>query len=149
MSDYRRPNWLVRKIGNPVVQFIIGRLGIPIRGGALLTIPGRSTGSLHSVPMYPLTVDGKRYLVAPRGQTAWVRNLRAAGAGELRLGRERERIVATEVANVDKPPILRAYLDRWHPETGALFGVPKSATLEQLAAISASHPVFHIETTSG
>jgi hypothetical protein len=53
--------------------------------------------------------------------------------------------VATEVADAEKPPILRAYLDRWYMEAGAEFGVPKAATLDDLAAIAPRHPVFRIE----
>ena len=82
---------------------------------------GRKTGEWRAVPVNLLTFEGRRYLVAPRGQTQWVRNLRVAGAGELRVGRRKEAFRATELADADKPPILRAYLKRWKAEVGVFF----------------------------
>lgn len=146
MSDYRRAPWLYRKTVNPLMQFIYGRLGIRLRGGEVLTVRGRTTGKPYSAPIYPLTYNGQRYLVAPRGQTDWAKNLRVVKEGELSSGRHRERFVATEVPDAEKPPILRAYLDRWYLEAGAEFGVPKTATLEDLATVAPRHPVFRIET---
>lgn len=148
MSDYQPAPWIFRKVFNPVVKLIVGPLGVRLRGGELLTVVGRKSGKPHSVPVNPLVVNGKRYLVAPRGKTSWVQNLRAAGTGELQSGRRRERFTATEVADAEKPPILRAYLDRWYPETGAVFGVPRTASLDDLAAIAGRHPVFQIEPVS-
>jgi deazaflavin-dependent oxidoreductase (nitroreductase family) len=145
MSDFHQAPWFLRRIVNPLFGFVVGPLGIRLRGGEELTVVGRRTGQPHSVPVFPMTFDGRRYLVAPRGQTAWARNLRAAGTGELRSGRNRQRFVATEVVDAEKPPILRAYLDRWYMEAGAEFGVPKAATLDDLAAIAPRHPVFRIE----
>ena len=92
----------------------------------------------------PLALNGQRYLVAPRGETEWVRNLRAAGEGELRLGRDVERFRATEVADAAKPPILRAYLEQWKSEAGAFFGVPANPSDADLARIAPEHPVFAI-----
>jgi hypothetical protein len=93
-----------------------------------------------------LTHEGQRYLVAPRGHTQWVRNLRVAGAGELRLGRRTEPFRATEVADEDKPAVLRAYLKRWKAEVGAFFGgVGAESSEEDLRRIGREHPVFHID----
>lgn len=96
--------------------------------------------------MNPLPLDGRRYLVAPRGTTAWVRNLRVAGEGELRLGRRVDAFVATEVVDDDKIPVLRAYLDKWAWEVGAFFeGVDAGSTDEQLTAIAPGFPVFVLD----
>jgi len=97
------------------------RSGISIWGSRVLYVRGRATGQLRSNPVNVLAVDGRRYLVAPRGHTQWVRNLRAAGEGELRVGRRTERFTAVELADADKPPILRAYLRRWKFEVGTFF----------------------------
>ncbi|MFT2604213.1 hypothetical protein ACMWQW_30570, partial [Escherichia coli] len=79
-------------------------------------------------PVNPLRVAGERYLVAPRGTTQWVRNLRAAGGGELRAGRAIEVFRAEEVSDAEKPPILRAYLVAWAWEVGRFFeGVDKNS----------------------
>ena len=95
--------------------------------------------------MNPLTLNGERYLVAPRGETQWVRNMRAAGGGELRVGRRAERFTATEIADTDKPPVLRAYLKRWKFEIGMFFqGVGPDAADAKLLEIAPGYPVFRV-----
>jgi hypothetical protein len=75
-----------------------------------------------------------------------VRNLRVAGQGELRVGKRVERFRATEIADADKPVILRAYLKRWKAEVGVFFGgVGADAPDEALRGIAPNHPVFRIE----
>ena len=87
--------------------------------------------------MNPLTVDGTRYLVAPRGNAQWVRNLRVIGTGELRVGRRAEPFSATEVNDDDKPAILREYLKHWKWEVGVFFdGVDAKAPTEKLREIA-------------
>ncbi|MEZ5269598.1 MAG: hypothetical protein R2789_13875 [Microthrixaceae bacterium] len=93
----------------------------------------------------PLQLDGERYLVAPRGTTQWVKNIRAAGGGRLRKGRRTEDFSVVEVPDRDKTPILRAYLDKWGFEVGKFFeGVTKDATDTELEAIAPGFPVFRI-----
>lgn len=93
-----------------------------------------------------LTLDGARYLVAPRGVTQWVRNLRAAGGGELALGRAVERFRAVELADDQKIDILRSYLRRWKFEVGAFFdGVGPDSPEEDFRRIAPHHPVFRID----
>jgi hypothetical protein len=97
----------------------------------------------------PLSLDGKRYLVSPRGQTQWVRNMRAAGGGELRVGRRMERFTAVELSDDVKPPLLREYLRRWKFEVGMFFeGVGPDAPDEKLLEIAPGYPVFQITTRS-
>jgi len=130
---------------NGVVGFFT-RLGLPVARSRVLAVRGRSSGQWRTTPVNPLRVAGERYLVAPRGQTQWVRNLRAAGAGELRKGRRAEAFTATEVADADKVPILRAYLKAWAWEVGRFFeGVDASSPDERLAEIAPGFPVFLIE----
>ena len=125
---------------------LVGRLaslGVSILGTRLLAVRGRKSGEWRTNPVNLLTVDGRRYLVAPRGETQWVRNLRIAGAGELRLGRRVEVFTPTELADADKPHILRAYLKRWKFEVGVFFdGVDHTATDEELLRIAPGYPVF-------
>ena len=123
---------------------MIGRLGKSPAGAHLLDVRGRKSGKVQTVPVNPLTFGGNRYLVAPRGETQWVRNFRADGEGVLRVGTQSEPIVGREIEDADKPEILRAYLDRWYGQVGSQFGVPKDASLEQLAGIAGSHPVFQV-----
>jgi deazaflavin-dependent oxidoreductase (nitroreductase family) len=121
------------------------RLGISVWGSRVLAIRGRTSGEWRTTPVNLLTFEGERYLVAPRGQTQWVRNLRVAGGGELRVGRRVERFTATEIADADKPPVLRAYLKRWKFEIGTFFkGVGPDAPDARLLEIAPGYPVFRI-----
>jgi len=123
-------------------------MGISVYGSRVLYVRGRASGEWRTTPVNPLTLrDGTRYLVAPRGTTQWVRNLRATGYnGELHVGRRIEPFVATEIADDDKPAILRAYLRRWKFEVGVFFdGVDAKAPEEKLREIAPGYPVFRIE----
>ena len=123
------------------------KLGISVWGSRVLYVRGRSSGEWRSTPVNLLTFDGERYLVAPRGTTQWVRNLRAAGGhGELHLGRRVEPFSATELGDDAKPDVLRAYLKRWKMEIGVFFnGVGPDASDEKLREIAPGYPVFLIE----
>jgi deazaflavin-dependent oxidoreductase (nitroreductase family) len=123
------------------------RMGISVYGSRVLYVRGRKSGEWRSTPVNPLPLhDGTRYLVAPRGNTQWVRNLRATGTGELRIGRRTEPFRATEIADDDKPAILRAYLKRWKWEVGVFFdGVDAKAPEEKLREIAPGYPIFRIE----
>lgn len=123
------------------------RLGISVAGSRLLAVRGRKSGEWRTTMVNVLTAaDGARYLVAPRGHTQWVRNLRASGTGELRLGRRVETFSAAEVADADKIPVLREYLKRWGWEVGRFFeGVTKDSTDDELAAIAPGFPVFALD----
>ena len=122
------------------------RLGVSVRGSRELRVRGRTSGEWRKNPVNLLHHEGARYLVAPRGRTQWVRNLRAAGTGELRVGRRVEAFRGVEVADADKVDILRDYLRHWKMETGVFFdGVGPDATDDELAAIAPGHPVFRVE----
>lgn len=124
------------------------RLGIPLAGSRVLAVRGRSSGEWRTTPVNPLRVAGHRYLVAPRGVTQWVRNLRASGGGELRHGRRVEVFTAAEVPDDEKTPILRAYLKAWAWEVGRFFeGVDAASSDEKLREIAPGFPVFRITTS--
>lgn len=128
------------------VANLLPKFGISVAGSRLLAVRGRKSGEWRTTMVNLLnTEDGARYLVAPRGHTQWVRNLRVAGSGELRLGRKVEPFTATELPDADKIPVLREYLNRWGWEVGRFFeGVTKHATDAELAAIAPGFPVFKI-----
>lgn len=130
---------------NAAIAWVIGRLGLSPAGAQLLEVRGRRTGKTHAVPVNPLEFDGNRYLFSGRGESQWVKNFRAADEATLRVGDRSERIVLVrELADEEKPQIIRAYLDRWYWEVRSFIGVPKDASLDQLAAIAPQHPVFEI-----
>lgn len=148
MSEhYREPGWFTRNVFNRAVAGLT-RAGVSVMGSRELRVRGRTSGEWRSTPVNLLTVDGTDYLVAARGVTQWVRNLRAAGDGELRVGSRTTVFRATEIGGDDAVPVLRAYLKRWAWEVGAFFdGVGASSTDEQLAAAAADHPVFRLAHT--
>lgn len=145
MAGYRRPGWFTKSVVNGVVAGLT-RLGVSVWGSRVLRVKGRTSGRWRSTPVNLLSHDGGRYLVAPRGDTQWVRNLRAATEGELLLGRHAEAFRAVELADEDKPPVLRAYLRRWNAEVGVFFGgVSASSSDADLERIAPAHPVFRIQ----
>src|SRR6201995_5648365 len=116
---YDEPNGAARA-ANALIRGL-AELGISIAGTRALRVRGRKTGKFRGVVVNVLTVDGVDYLVSPRGTTQWVRNVRAAGGGELRLGRKVTPFVIHEVADQDKVHVLRPYLELWKAETGVFF----------------------------
>ncbi|GAA3501686.1 nitroreductase family deazaflavin-dependent oxidoreductase [Streptomyces prasinosporus] len=143
-THVKKPGWFTVHVLNRLVARLTRR-GLSIRGSRVLAVRGRRSGQWRTTPVNPLTVDGERYLVAPRGHVQWTHNVRAAGGGELHLGKDVEVFTATEVADDDKPPLLRAYLQRWRAEVGAFFdGVGPDSSDEELRRVSPDHPVFRI-----
>lgn len=127
---YLRPPLFVRRVFNPIAM----RFGIS--GTEALTVAGRSTGVAHRVPVIPVEVDGARYLVSPRGETDWARNLRAAGVCHLGRHGNEQPWRATEVPVTDRAPIIAAYR--------AVAGRAVRSFFDQLPDV-ADHPVFRLE----
>ena len=145
MADrYQRPGWFTKHVFNPAVA-LLTRAGVSVAGSRVLEVPGRKSGEPRRTPVNLLTLDGTRYLVAARGHTQWVRNLRASREGRLLVGRRSEVFTAEEVGDDDKPAILRPYLKRWKWEVGAFFGgVGPDSSDEELRRIAPDHPVFRL-----
>lgn len=147
-EHYKEPGWFTRNIFNRTVA-LATRLGLSVWGSRILQVRGRKTGEIRETPVNLLTHDGLTYLVAPRGNTQWVRNLRVAGQGAVRLGRHIEPFSAQELPDETKPEILRPYLRRWKMEVGVFFdGVDANSTDQELLRIAPDHPVFLITTGS-
>ncbi|QKW05222.1 nitroreductase family deazaflavin-dependent oxidoreductase [Streptomyces sp. NA04227] len=123
----------------------LARRGLSLQGSAELSVRGRKSGQPQRLPVNPLPFRGEEYLVSARGTSQWVRNMRAAGGGELRLGRRVREFTATEVPDAEKPEILRVYLKRWGWEVGEFFrGVTAESSDATLLAAAPDHPVFRI-----
>jgi deazaflavin-dependent oxidoreductase (nitroreductase family) len=147
MPHYRKPTSF-DKIFNSTVAGLT-RLGLSVWGSRVLRVRGRKSGLWRTTPVNVLTLDDRRYLVAPRGETEWVRNFRVAGEGELVVGRRVERFSAEELRDDDKVEVLRAYLRRWKFEVGRFFdGVSAASPDDDLRRIAPEHPVFRITTSS-
>jgi deazaflavin-dependent oxidoreductase (nitroreductase family) len=143
-TRYIAPNSLTRRLANPLVKGIV-KLGFTPLGASILEVKGRTSGQWRAVPVNVITMNGHRYLVAPRGHTQWVRNIRVSGEGRLRTGRRRETIAVAELTHGDKGPILRAYLDRFGWEVAQFFeGLTVSASDAELEAVAPGFPVFQL-----
>ncbi len=139
-QTYEKPGAITNFFGRLLMA--INRLGLAPAGAQTLAVRGRKSGEIRTNPVNPFEIDGRTYLLAPRGTTQWARNLRAAGEGELRVGKKARRFRAEEVADAEKLPLLRVYLDRWAWEAKGFLGVEKDATDEQLLEIAPQHPAF-------
>ena len=143
-TRYHAPGWFTRNIFNRAVRRL-ARLGISVWGSRELRVRGRKSGQLRTTPVNVVTVDDVRYLVAPRGITEWVRNIRVASVAELRVGRRVEGIRVVELDDAAKEPVLRAYLKRWKFEVGMFFeGIDADSPAADIAAIAPGFPVFRI-----
>jgi hypothetical protein len=148
-ARYRRPNWIERRIVNPILTYVVKHFGRAVRGACVLSVQGRRTGRPREVVVFVLGLYGDRFLVAPRGETEWVRNLRCARTATLRRGARQEIVRAAEVADDAKPPILRAYLRRWRRIAGHYFDVVgPDVRPDELRRIAPNHPVFRLSHRS-
>ena len=142
-TRYLRPGPIMRALHfDDIVAFLVKR-GVNVWGSRILSVRGRKSGEMRSTPVNLLVFEGASYLIAPRGHTQWVRNLRVSGEGELRVGKVVQKFTAVELDNAAKPPLLRAYLKRWAFETGAFFdGLTAKSSDEELLAGGPKHPAF-------
>ncbi|MCZ2108121.1 MAG: nitroreductase/quinone reductase family protein [Dehalococcoidia bacterium] len=143
VTYYSKPNWAMKHVLNPAIE-LVTKSGLSLRGSRVLAVQGRKSGKWYTTPVNLLEFEGGRYLVAPRGETGWVKNIRSSKTGIVRLGRKSEPIAVEEVADDQKLPVLREYLRRWSAETAGMFGLSKKPSDEQIAAIVSRHPVFRI-----
>jgi hypothetical protein len=144
-DHYKEPDWFTRHVFNKAVGGLT-RLGISVLGSRVLEHRGRTSGDLHHTPVNLLSLEGAEYLVAARGNTQWVRNVRHSGGHlVLILGRRRRICQVSELDPADAVPVLRAYLRRWKFEVGMFFdGITPDASEEEWAAVAPRHPVFVI-----
>lgn len=142
MAKYQKPSPLVAKVGNRGIEFLVRKLGLSPSGVGVLSVRGRRSGKERSVPVCPMPYEGSHYLVSPRGNTEWSRNLRTAGSGKIHVGKKTEDISVEEVPDDEKVALIREYLRRWAAASARHFGVKKDASDEELARIAPNHPVF-------
>jgi deazaflavin-dependent oxidoreductase (nitroreductase family) len=141
-SQFTKPNAIDRFI-NRVFGFLV-KIGLGLPHNFLLEVRGRKSGRAYSTPVNVLVRNGKRYLVAPRGYTQWVRNVIASGEAVLARGAKRERIYLEMIADNDKPEILKAYLDRYKLTVQRYFPIPAGSPLEAFQPLISQYPVFEV-----
>jgi F420H(2)-dependent quinone reductase len=142
-AQFQPPGTAEQLFGRALVLLI--RIGI-VRGHFyVLEVRGRRSGRIISLPVDPLDLDGRRYLVCARGQSQWVRNAQAAGEVALVGAMQRRRYSAREVPPEKRPPILKAYLDRYAVEVQRFFPVPKASPAEAFTELAPRYPVFELQ----
>ena len=146
---YRKPGFFTQNVFNKTVA-LLNRMGFSLLGSRVLEVKGRKSGLPRQTPVNLLSLDGRQYLVSPRGESEWVRNVRADGGRlDLLLGSKRTSYLGRELAGDEKVAVLRAYLKRWKAEVGVFFdGVGPDSTDEQISAAAPKHPAFQLEPRS-
>ena len=142
MTTFREPNALER-ILNRAFGVLVGA-GLGLRHNYLVRVRGRKTGRVYSTPVNVLELDGKRWLIAPRGRTQWVRNAEAGGEVTLKRGSSRQRCRIRPVPNAEKPALLSAYLDRFRLTVQRYFPCPAGAGPGAFADLADRYPVFEL-----
>ena len=139
---YARPGTIERRFGRALVALI--RIGL-VRGHFwVLEVRGRRSGRTITLPVDPLDLDGRRYLVCARGESDWVRNARAAGEVVLARAMRRQRYTVRELPAQERPPVLKAYLDRFATEVQRFFPIPKGSPPSAFVDLAAGYPVFEL-----
>jgi hypothetical protein len=143
---YIKPDRFTNRVFNPFMAWLVRR-GVRVAGAAILEVRGRVSGEPRTTPVNPLPLDGERYLLAPRGETEWVRNIRVSGTGALLTRGGREEFTITEIPDAEKLPIIRRYLKVWGWEVGAFFeGLSAKSSDAEVMAVASGFPVFRIGT---
>ena len=140
-TRYEEPN-RVAQAANTVIRWL-AELGISIAGTRAMRVRGRKSGKQRGVVINLLTVDGVDYLVSPRGNTQWARNVRAAGVVEVGPRWRSELARVSEVEDAANPEVLRRYRARWYWQVkGYVGGLTPNSTDEQMLAAAPTIPVF-------
>ena len=141
-QDFRAPS-VIERTFNRTYGFLVG-IGLGFSYNYLLQVRGRKSGKLYSTPIDLLELDGKRYLVAPRGRTQWVRNAEAAGQVTLKKGRQSHSFRLRPLEGPEKIRALQAYLDRYRREVQRYFPVPAGSPAESFTNIAQNYPAFEL-----
>ncbi len=139
---FREPT-STEKFINRAMGFLVG-LGLAPSHMQLLEVRGRKSGKLFRTPVDLLQLEGKRYLVAPRGRTQWVRNAEVAGEITLKRGSSRKTFRLRALSDVEKLPVLKAYLDNFRKEVQRYFAVRAGSLPEAFAEAASSYPAFEL-----
>lgn len=140
--SFQRPSLGERLLKRAVGALV--RLGIGLPHMRVLEVRGRKSGTIYSLPVDLLVEEGKQYLVAPRGYTQWVRNAEVKGEVTLRRGSQAKQYRLRALSDAQKPPILKAYLDRFRREVQRFFPVPAGSSSEAFIPIVQRYPAFEL-----
>src|SRR5262245_29445648 len=141
-GQFTKPS-AIERFFNRAFGFLV-KIDLGFPHSFLLEVRGRKSGRVYSTPVYLLERNGKRYLVAPRGYTQWVRNVMASGEAVLAQGSKREMVQMEMIADNEKPEILKAYLDRFKSTVQRYFPIQAGSPLEAFQPLISQYPVFEV-----
>jgi hypothetical protein len=141
--SYLRPGAVERIFGRILVSLV--RIGLVCGHFYVLEVRGRQSGRTISLPVDPMDLDGRQYLVCARGNANWVRNARAAGEVVLVRALRRRHYAVSELIPGMRPPVLKAYLDRYPSEVQRFFPIPKGSPVEAFVDFASRYPVFELQ----
>jgi deazaflavin-dependent oxidoreductase (nitroreductase family) len=142
LPSFRQPTAIERAF-NKAFGFLVG-LGLGFSYNYLLQVRGRKSGKIYSTPIDLLEIDGKRFLVAPRGRAQWVRNAESAGEVTLKKGSQRNKFGLRALSDQEKPAILKAYLDQFKREVQGYFPVAAGSPVEAFRELVQNYPAFEL-----
>lgn len=142
MPVFREPT-AVEKLFNRVMGALAG-WGIGPKYMYLLQVRGRKSGRIYETPVNVMDVGAKRYLIAPRGRTQWVRNAEAAGGITLKRGTSREQFRLQEFVGDAKNALLKEYLERYVGAVQRYFPVKAGSPVEAFRDVAEFYPVFEL-----
>jgi deazaflavin-dependent oxidoreductase (nitroreductase family) len=146
MTVYHKPSGMT-KFFNSVFGLFAG-IGLTPKKSVMLEVKGRRSGEPRSVPVNWVEHDGNRYLVSPRGESEWVRNVRAGGGQAVLRHGKRESVRLEELPAGERAPIIQAYLRENAMSTKQHFGIDPKSDIAEFERIAHLHPVFRIEQPS-
>jgi len=142
--EFMQPSLLDRTV-NRVFAFLV-KIGVGLAHNFLLEVQGRKSGRIYSTPVNVLTHENRRYLVAPRGDTQWVRNVIVSQKATLVKGTKREDVHLQPIADAAKPELLKTYLDRYKLTVQRYFPIPAGLPLKEFEPLVGRYPVFEISS---
>ena len=141
-APYEQPS-ATERLFNRIFGFLVGQ-GLAPKHFFILQVRGRKSGKVYSTPVDVLEMNDRRYLVAPRGQTQWVRNAQAAGEITLKRGSFQKAFRVLPLIDGDKPPLLKAYLEKFKAQVQRFFPIAAGSDVEAFEGIAADYPVFEL-----
>ena len=144
-DSFERPS-IIDRLFNRMFGVVVG-LGGGLAHNYLVQVRGRKSGRMYSTPVNLLVTEQSQYLVAPRGATQWVKNLRCSGELSLKKGSKTRRFRTRELADPEKPILLKAYLNRYKKTVQRYFSIPANSSLDKFAEVAESYPIFELEQT--
>jgi|SRR5450432_757049 len=133
----------LEQLFNRVFGLFVG-FGLSPSFNYLLEVKGRKSGKVYSTPVNLHEVNGRQYLVAPRGRTQWVRNAEVSGEVTLKKIGRRRTYKLRALSDSEKPDILKSYLMRYGSTVQRFFPVRPDTPLEAFAEIAAGYPAFEL-----